>query len=78
MLKIVAFPLFLLVALSALFFVLLLPSDKFTDKAVNLLMWLAVTGVITAAMVRTGKQFVDYPTLVRLPPANGQPKSKDQ
>lgn len=77
MLKIVTFPLFLLVALSMFLFVLSYPTEKSSEKMFNLLIWAIVSASVTVIMLKFGKQFVDYPTLVELPPARGSRLKKD-
>lgn len=77
MLKIVTFPLFLLVALSMFLFVLSYPTEKSSDKMFNLLLWAIISASVTVIMLKFGKQFVDYPTLVELPPVRGSRIKKD-
>ncbi|KAJ6220672.1 hypothetical protein RDWZM_006484 [Blomia tropicalis] len=67
MLKIVTFPLFFLLAISALFFLIMMPMDSWAAKIWNLLIWFTISVMITMVMFRFGTNFVDYPTLVPLP-----------
>lgn len=77
MLKIVTFPMFLLLSLSLLFFVLFYPSEKTSEKVFNLLLWAILSAGVTVIMLQFGKQFVDYPTLAELPPVRGsRPKTE--
>ena len=66
-LKIIAFPLFTLLALSALIYVTLLEANSWSEKTWNMLLCASAIATITMIMFRYGQQFVDYPTLVPLP-----------
>ena len=64
MLKIVSFPIFLLISFSLLFFALLFPTERWINKCYNILYSLSFSATVIILMFRFSRNFVDFPTLV--------------